>query len=466
MPSRVLVVEDTDLMRESLQETLTRAGYSVRAFPAGKEAIEEFQSTPYDLVLCDLKLPVTSGLDLLPEFQRLAPDVPVVMITAFGTVETAVEAMRRGAFDYVLKPFEADTLELLVKRALRHRTLVQENETLRASLAADGTAEFVPGESRGMRAVWAAVDKAATSEATVLLTGESGTGKEVVARALHRRSTRAAHPFLCVNCAALSAGLLESELFGHEKGAFTGADRMRRGRFELADRGTLLLDEVSEIDPGLQAKLLRVLQERTFERVGSSYSRTVDVRVIATTNRDLGKAVSAGKFREDLFYRLNVLPIALPPLRSRLEDLPALAAHFLGRWSARAGRAAPPRLAPETLELFSRYAWPGNVRELGNILERAVVLVGGDTIRPADVAGWLNAPGGPAPSGGGAPTAPLVGISLEELERRSIAATLEHFHGNRQKTAESLGIAGRTLRDKIRRWRLAAEEMNAEAKGE
>ncbi|MFN3485437.1 MAG: sigma-54-dependent transcriptional regulator, partial [Planctomycetota bacterium] len=381
---------------------------------------------------------------VLEEARRAAPDVPVLIVTAHGTVESAVGAMKKGAYDYILKPFRLEELEALVERALAHRRLERENEVLRARVGDAADPEAIWGPAT--RDVWALLERAAQSDATVLITGESGTGKEVAARTLHRLSPRRAAPFLCVNCAALSAGLLESELFGHEKGAFTGADRLRKGRFELADGGTLLLDEVGEIAPGLQAKLLRVLQERAFERVGSSRTRRVDVRLVATTNRDLPAEVARGRFREDLYYRLNVLPIRMPPLRERREEIPLLAGHFLARHRK--------RIAPAAMRLLCAYDWPGNVRELANLLERAAVLCPGDEISADMIAPWLEAPSrGPSS---------LVGMTLEEIERRAIEENLKACGGNRERAARVLGISARTLRDKLKKWN-EEEESSAEA---
>ncbi|MBI2919449.1 MAG: sigma-54-dependent Fis family transcriptional regulator [Planctomycetes bacterium] len=432
--SRILLVEDTPIMRESVTEALSRAGHEVRAFGDGREALEEARRWAPELAVTDLKMAPLGGMEVLEEVLKLHPGLPVIVMTAYGTVETAVEAMKKGAFHYIQKPFKAQELDLLVKRALEHGRLARENEALRAQVAAERV------EVVGLKGVRDLVKKIAATEATVLITGETGSGKEVIARSIHLESPRAAGPFLAVNCAALSAGLLESELFGHEKGAFTGADRPRKGRFELAEGGTLLLDEVSEIDTNLQAKLLRVLQERTFERVGSSLPRRADVRVVATTNRDLKAEISKGRFREDLFYRLNVVPIAVPPLRDRLDDLEPLGAHFLR------GRK---RLDREAVDALRRYRWPGNVRELFNVLERACVLVPGDTIQAADLRPWLAT--GTEPTAA-APT--LDGLTMDEIEKRAIAATLAKFGGNRQKTAAALDIAERTLRDKIRKWGL------------
>jgi DNA-binding NtrC family response regulator len=432
----------------------------------------------------------------------------VVLMTAFGTVETAVEAMKRGAFDYLTKPFEGDELIITVKRAIQHAGVVKENALLRAQAArsepetAAGLDRLV-GDSNAMRKVREQVRAVAASHGTVLITGESGTGKEVVARAVHDLSPRAGGPFLAVNCAALNESLLESELFGHERGAFTGADKLRKGRFELADGGTLLLDEVSEVSPQIQAKLLRVLQERAFERVGSSTTIGVDVRVIATSNRDLPRAASMGEFRQDLFFRLNVLPIQLPALRERLEDVAGLAEHFMGRFSAREGRKRPV-IQDGALELLRAYQWPGNVRELQNICERAVVLAGAKDapVTRELVEPWLmshRAPvkamplrtaatplGGPVMASAGSmghegamnghawsngshsaafvpPVAsltevkPLVELpgdrTLEEIERDTIVATLQRFNGHRQRTAKALGIGVRTLGLKLKKWK-------------
>ncbi len=431
--SKILVADDEAILRDAIAEALRRAGHAVDAFDSGRPAMERFATESYDLVISDLKMPGMDGMAVLEEAKRLAADVPVVIITAHGTVESAVGAMKKGAYDYIIKPFKLDELELLVDRALEHRALSVENEVLRARVA----------ESNG-EAVWTAatreihqlLERAAQSDATVLVTGESGTGKEVAARTLHQLSKRRAAPFLAVNCAALSAGLLESEMFGHERGAFTGAERMRKGRFELAEGGTLLLDEVSEIDPGLQAKLLRVLQERAFERVGSSQTRRVDVRVVATTNRDLPAEVAKGRFREDLYYRLNVLPVKLKPLRDRREEIPVLADHFLKKHKKRVSKGAMKRLCD--------YDWPGNVRELANVIERAAVLCPGDEISGEMIAPWLEGQARPAQS--------LVGVTLEEVERRVIEENLKAYGGNREKTARQLGITSRTLRDKLKKW--------------
>jgi len=389
-----------------------------------------------------------TGIELLAEAKKRRPDLPIVLMTAFASVQTAVEAMKLGAYDYIQKPFEADELKLLVERTLEHSRLKLENAALRQMAEVNAPRPLI-GSSAVMAEVKRRIELVAKSSATVLVRGESGTGKEVVARAIHAASDRRDKPFLAVNCAALSENLLESELFGHEKGAFTGADRLRRGRFELADGGTLLLDEISEIAPGLQAKLLRVLQENTFERVGSSITQRIDVRVIATSNRNLEQAVADGKFRQDLFYRLNVVPIDLPPLRQRTEDIPELCRHFLHQ-VARREQNAFRHIEPDAVRLLQRYAWPGNVRELQNILERAVVLESDPgCIRVGTIQPWLNLDAAPDASSVDA----LSGKPLADIERQVILSTLQRFKGHRMKTAHALGIGVRTLGIKLKRWK-------------
>ncbi|NUN49083.1 MAG: sigma-54-dependent Fis family transcriptional regulator [Candidatus Brocadiae bacterium] len=437
--ARILIAEDTPILRESVTEALTRAGHEVRAFADGRGACEEARRWPPDAALTDLKMAGMDGIQVVEELLRAHPGLPVIVMTAYGTVETAVDAMRRGAFHFIQKPFKAQELELLVRRALDHGRLSRENEVLRAQVES-GTVPLI-----GLEGLREQLRRIAAADTTVLIAGETGVGKEVVARTLHAESPRAAGPFLAVNCAALSAGLLESELFGHEKGAFTGADRQRKGRFELAEGGTLLLDEVSEMDTNLQAKLLRVLQERVFERVGSSLPRPANVRVVATTNRDLKAEIAKGRFREDLFFRLNVVPLSIPPLRERPEDLEPLCARFLR------GRRTLDRGA---LEILRRYPWPGNVRELFNVLERACVLVPGPTILAEHIAPWLtgSTAGDAAP---GTAADPYAGLTMEEIEKRAIVAALAASGGNRQRAATALGIGERTLREKVKKWGLA-----------
>lgn len=474
--SVILVVDDKEMLRDSVAATLGRAGFEVVVANDGPSAIELMRTRRPDAVVSDLKMPGMTGLELLERIRAVDEELPVVLMTAFGSIETAVDAMKRGAFDYLTKPFEGDELIITIKRALAHAKLVRENALLRSAApvarsvdAQHGLGRII-GDSPAMKRVKAQIEAVADSQGTVLITGESGSGKEVVAQAVHDLSSRTRGPFLAVNCAALSESLLESELFGHERGAFTGADKLRKGRFELADGGTLLLDEVSEVSPQIQAKLLRVLQERAFERVGSSVTIGTDVRVIATSNRDLPRAAARGDFRQDLFFRLNVLPIHLPPLRDRLEDVPALARHFIEKIAAREGLERVD-VDPAALDLLRAYSWPGNVRELQNIAERAVVLCGvrrssggsSRTITRELVEPWLlsNVP---------APRARLIGRddanalyepkvsmipgrTLEDIERDAIVQTLARYNGHRQKTADALGIGVRTLGLKIRKWK-------------
>ncbi|MFO0828885.1 MAG: sigma-54 dependent transcriptional regulator [Phycisphaerales bacterium] len=487
--ARVLVVDDKEMMRDSVATTLARRGHTAVSCSSAKQALERIAERAPDAVITDLQMPDMNGLELLQEIRKIDEQLPVLVMTAFGSVETAVQAMKQGAFDYVTKPFGGDELAMTVERALEHARVVRENQILRAIATPSGRApstEMV-GSCKPMAELRAEMRRIAESHGTVLIKGESGTGKEVAARMIHAMSPRANATFLALNCAALSANLLESELFGHEKGAFTGADRLRKGRFELADGGTLLLDEISEIPPELQAKLLRVLQERAFERVGSSQSRTVDVRVIATTNRDLETEVAEGRFRKDLFFRLDVLPVSMPPLRDRVEDVPELAAHFLALVAAREGKPAR-RMSADATALLQSYSWPGNVRELQNICERAAVLAMSDEIPASLLRPWLVGSAAPPPVvevtaglngrgmampaphrnghhgaaastavatlNGGVPRIACDGtITLDILEREAILATLERNRGHRQRSARDLGIGVRTLGLKIKKWK-------------
>ncbi len=482
MSTKVLVVDDKQMMRDSVGATLQRAGYTVVAAPGGEAALRMVARHQPAAVVTDLKMPEMDGLELLQHLAAADSQLPVVLMTAYGSINDAVSAMKAGAFDFVQKPFEGDQLVMVVRRAVEHRRLLMEAATRTAD---DGPAPACPalvGRSPAMLALSQQIEQIANSQGTVLIQGESGTGKEVVSRAIHAHSPRRDRIMLCLNCAALSSALLESELFGHEKGAFTGADQLRKGRFELADGGTLLLDEISEISPQLQAKLLRVLQEGQFERVGSSATMQVDVRVIATTNRDLSRSVADGTFRQDLYYRLNVLPIALPSLSERGDDIPLLAEHFLRQVAQREGKEAG-RFDDEAVALLRAYHWPGNVRELQNICERASVLSRSATITAGTIQPWLlsipasravpspaavpaltqaGAMGSPPLQGSvvatAAPAAPspfsLGDIRpLEDMERDQIVHTLGRFNGNRTRTAEALGIGVRTLGLKLKKWK-------------
>jgi len=449
MRGKILIVDDEELMRDSLSETLGRTGHSVDAVADGQGALARLGGSSYDLILTDLKMPGIDGLDLLRRVREESGDVPVVLMTAYATIETAVEAMKRGAFDYIVKPFDGDALRVVVDRALAHQRLVRETEFYRSRA---GESPAILGQSQAMRGVLALVERYAPSPATVLIRGESGVGKELVAQEIHRRSPRSGAPFLKVNCAALSAGVLESELFGHEKGAFTGADRRNVGRFEIADGGSLLLDEVSEIDAHLQAKLLRILQEREFERVGSSRTIRVDVRVIATTNRDLAREITEGRFREDLYWRLNCLAIEVPPLRERREDIPILIEHVLEESRRRMGGPRR-RLSEEAAVWMARHDWPGNVRELRNVVERAYLLADGEEIGVDLVSAGASA--GPARRGD-ADT--FAGLPMEEVEKLHIIATLKRCGWHQKRTAEALDIGVRTLREKMKKWNLRASK--------
>ena len=508
--STVLVVDDKEMMRDSVGSSLRRAGFDVVTSDRAQAAVERIAQKRPDVVITDLKMPGMTGLELLEKIREIDDEVPVVLMTAFGTIETAVEAMRLGAFDYITKPFEGDELIITVKRAVAHARIVRENTLLRIEARAvdvaragagsdtlPSGADRLVGESAEMQRVRQQVNAVAGSQGTVLISGESGSGKEVVARAIHESSDRRDKPFLAVNCAALSESLLESELFGHERGAFTGADQTRKGRFELADGGTLLLDEVSEVSPQVQAKLLRVLQERSFERVGSSVTIGVDVRVLATSNRDLPQSVADGQFRQDLFFRLNVLPIHVPPLRDRPEDVAALVRHCFDRFCERE-RSGEIAMEPGVMELLGSYNWPGNVRELQNVCERAVVLLaararsgepGARVLTRSMVEPWLRtvspnpSQGHPGSNGAAKPLSLVHGVSataggghhsangngasivepkplpaagvrkLEDIEREAIIETLQRFNGHRQKTAAALGIGVRTLGLKLRKWK-------------
>ncbi|HOW72277.1 MAG TPA: sigma-54 dependent transcriptional regulator [Phycisphaerae bacterium] len=452
---RICVVDDNEMLRESVAETLTRDDHLVSTFADPTEALRAIKDGTFECVITDLKMPGMDGVSLLRELRSAGCEASVILMTAFGSVESAVQAMKLGAFDYIQKPFDADQLCMVVDRAIQNAVLRSENEALKRSLT-DGDERVMVGESSSIRVLRDTAGRVAPSGNTVLIQGESGTGKELLARAIHRSSPRADRPMLCLNCAALSANLLESELFGHERGAFTGADRVRKGRFELADGGTLLLDEVSEIPMPLQAKLLRVLQERQFERVGSSVTRSIDVRVIATTNRNLIDWVARKRFREDLYFRLSVLPVVVPPLRERREDVPLLVDHFLGRAASRAGRPKL-RVDDRAMSLLVNYDWPGNVRELENLCERASVLVLDGLLTVQLVSPWLS----------GIRRVETLdqqfrpGHLLEDMERQMIEKTLKECGGHRAKTAATLGIGVRTLGLKLKQWREAQAREQA-----
>jgi DNA-binding NtrC family response regulator len=446
---RVLVVDDHLQARQSIADVLREAGHQVDCLASASEALKVLERESFDVVITDLQMPGMTGLEFIHHLQRRPHGAQVLMVTAHASVASAVDAIRHGAFDYIEKPFDVDQIEQLVARAMQHGRLLDRRQKVQTT---SGPIEMI-GASPAMQALRSRIQQIAATSETVLISGESGTGKELVARAVHAASDRAAAPLVSLNCPVLSAHLLESELFGHERGAFTGADSPRTGRFELADGGTILLDEITEIDPSLQAKLLRVLQERTFEKVGSSTTREIDVRVLATTNRDLRREVAEGRFREDLYYRLAVVPLVIPPLRERREEVPQLAEHFLSRAAARLERD-PCTLERAALELLTDYHWPGNVRELENIITRASVLNLGNPISADELRGWLmDAPRATNVHRTGAEPAAAAfeaGLNLDDMERKLIEATLERFNGHRAKTAEALGIGIRTLSGKLK----------------
>jgi DNA-binding NtrC family response regulator len=442
---RVLIVEDEDLMRELLARILAGENYRIQQASSGEEALKFLQEHPVDLILTDLKLKGMTGLQLLSEARALDPEIVVIIMTAYASVETAVEAMRKGAYDYITKPFINDEIRVMLRRALNERHLSQENRHLKRELRERYRFENIVGNSEAMQRVYRLIEKVASISSNVLIVGETGTGKELVARAIHYNSERAERPFIAVNCGALTESLLESELFGHIKGAFTGAITNREGFFRKADKGTLFLDELSEVSPGLQVKLLRAIQEREVIPVGGREPLKFDVRFIAATNRKLEEEVRKGTFREDLFYRINVIAIQLPPLRQRQEDIPLLVQHFLLKYAERLGKASM-KMSREAMHVLVNYGWPGNVRELENIMERTVALCESDTIAPADLPEKL--------------TQVKIAIrdlddyqmTLEALEEQHIKRVLQRVEGDKVKAAQILGINLSTLYRKLARY--------------
>jgi DNA-binding NtrC family response regulator len=462
----VLIVEDEAAIRLALSGLLGREGYRVVEADSGDAALSRLAQETIDLVLTDLALgDGPSGMDVLRKAKELHPDTPVVMITAHGNEKIAVEAMKLGADDYVPKPFDNDEIRLVVRRGLERTRLARENRLLRERIERDFGMGRLIGSGAAMRAVFETIQKVAETDLTVLIRGESGTGKELVAQALHENSPRRERPFVAVNCAAISSELVESELFGHEKGAFTGADARRAGRFEAADGGTIFLDEIGDMAPETQAKVLRVLQEQSFERVGGTHALQVDVRVVAATHRDLEADVAAGRFREDLYYRLKVVEVDLPALRERTEDLPALTERFLEQVAERLGR---PRAAvsPEALAALARHGWPGNIRELRNVLEQAAVLASGDHIAPEDLK--LAGRGAGGASAGAAPDSEIAFSdakrdAVEQFERTYLLRALRQNEGNISRTAEAIGMVRQSLQQKIRELGLRDEDWTEPA---
>jgi two-component system response regulator AtoC len=460
--ARILVVEDERAIQLALSGLLRRQGYEVEVAGSGEEAVAKLGDTPFDLVLTDLALGRgLSGMDVLRAAKDLRPETVVVMITAHGSETIAVEAMKAGAEDYVPKPFDNDEIRLVVQRALDRTRLERENRLLLEQVQRQYGFENLIGTGKAMRDVFETLQKVAETDLTVLVRGESGTGKELVAQALHNRSSRRNRPFVAVNCAAISRELVESELFGHEKGAFTGADARRQGRFEAADGGTIFLDEIGDMAPETQAKVLRVLQERSLERVGGTKPLEVDVRVVAATHRNLEEEVKAGRFREDLYYRLKVVEIELPPLRERREDVPALAQRFLEEVTERLGRDKK-RIGEDALAALARYSWPGNVRELQNVIEQAVVLAAGPEISAGDLHLPEHEPvaGTSTFSAADLPFGDAKKRVVESFEREYLLAALRRHDGNISRTAESIGMVRQSLQQKIRELGLRSEDWS------
>ncbi len=441
----ILIVDDEPLVRDLLKEVLEREGYQVDLAKDGLSALKFIQENFFDVVITDMKMPKMDGLSLLKEIKRFSPSTLVIVITAYGSIENAVEAMKQGACDYLTKPILPEQIKVTIKKVSKYHNLLRENRYLRSEVEHLYRGSQLIGESPPMKNVYKMIAKAAPSESTVLIYGETGTGKELASRAIHFMSPRRKKPFIKVNCAALPTELLESELFGYEKGAFTGALEKKEGRFELAHTGTLLLDEISETSPEFQAKLLRVLQEKEFERVGGTKTIKVDVRIIATTNQDPKEAVKKGKIREDLYYRLNVIPIYMPPLRERKEDIPLLVDYFLKKYSHQNGKRIK-GVTKECLEMMENYHWPGNVRELENAIQRAVVISESEYLKPKDLFLRIEENFETLFS--------LDNLTLEEMEKKLIKYTLQKVKGNKTKAAELLGVSVRTIHNKIKKFNI------------
>lgn len=441
---RILVVDDEAPMRESLKDWLSEDGYEVGMAASGQQALSMARETDWDVILLDLKMPGMDGLETLRwlKGEEVGTEAQVIIMTAYGTIDTAVQAMKEGAFDYLLKPFDPDQVEMEIRRIVTHRELLMENLLLRQKLEERAEFEEIVGRSEPMQRIFDLIRKVAPTDSTVLITGESGTGKELIARAIHGNSSRCFSPFIAVSCGALPDSILESELFGYEKGAFTGADRTKRGRFELANGGTLFLDEVGDISLKTQVDLLRVLQEREFCRLGGQHPIRVDVRILAATNRDLKRAIQENRFREDLYYRLNVISIHVPPLRDRKEDIPLLVETFIRKHSLAMNRE-PVRMSPSALKLLMEYHWPGNVRELENVIERALVIGKGRQITPEDLPfSHRELPCEPQPK------------SLRAVEKLHIERILEETGWNIRQAARLLEIDRQTLYNKMKRYQI------------
>jgi len=451
---RILIIDDDIAVLESCEGILEDAGYLVTTATDGASGLRMLQHRTFDLLLVDLKMPGMSGLEVLRAARESNPDVVVIIFTAYGTIETAVEAIKSGAFNYITKPFTAGELAVAVEKGLEYAALLEENRTLRQELGA--RSEGIVGESQAIVSMLKTLAKVAQSDASVLITGESGTGKELAARSIHRYSRRAKGPFVAVDCASIPESLLESELFGYERGAFTGAERRKRGLLEQADGGTLFLDEIGEMNLSLQARLLRALQERSFRRLGGEAVVSVDIRVISSTNRDLEREVKQGNFREDLLFRLNVVTLRMPPLRERHGDIALLCKHFLRKFADREG-IQPPRISPEAMKALERYPWPGNVRELRNVIERAVVLNDSGVIGPADLPEHIQR-AGPGPDPGGVPGYKEIRQAwIAHYGRQYLAELLERHEGNISQASREAGVSRKTFYALLKRFGLDKE---------
>jgi len=441
----ILIVEDEAKMRRLLELQLGDEGFVAQSAPDAEAGLQMLGKQPYDLIVTDFKLPGMSGLEFLQAVRRTDANVPVIIMTAYGTVESAVEAMKAGANDYVLKPFSLAELVLVIRKELGAQQLREENRTLREALGVKYKYDNIVADSKKMQAVLALVERVARSNATVLIGGESGVGKDLVARAIHQHSQRAAGPFVKINSTAIPETLLESELFGYEKGAFSGATTSKPGKFELADKGTLFLDEIGDVPPAIQVKLLRVLQEREFERLGGTKTLKVDVRLIAATNRDLRAALEEGTFREDLYYRLNVVAIDIPPLRDRKEDVPGLVNFFLQKFAREMQKPAH-TITPQAMKLLVDFHWPGNVREVENVIQRAVTLSSGPALDVSDI--QLDVPVARSNSGGSSHVLPP-GMTLDQWEEEAIREALRQANGNKSQAARALGLSRNALRYRL-----------------
>ena len=449
LPFHILVVDDDLSHLKTLKTIIASWGYKTTEADDGTGAVQRVKERPYDLIIMDIRMAVLSGIEALKEIKEYNPAIPVLIMTAYSSVDSAVEALKAGAYDYLTKPLDFDVLKLTLERALEHTSLKVENRDLKDKLSADYDLKNIVGKSKAMKELVDMLAMIAPSEATALITGESGTGKELIAKSIHHNSSRKNHPLVIVNCAALTETLLESELFGHEKGAFTGADKRREGRFMRAHKGTIFLDEIGETSAMMQVKLLRVIQEREIQRVGSDETLSVDVRILAATNRDLEEEVKNDKFREDLYYRLNVVTLDVPPLRDRQDDIPLLAQHFIEKYAEK-NRKRIRGFSPLAMDMLIKYEWPGNVRELENTVERAVILLTGDNVTEKELPSNITEPYSKNSDWVEPPKPVAANRPLEDIEKEAILATFEATGGNKSETARRLKINRKTLHNKLK----------------